>query len=224
MILATAIAGCPHGEKASLPEIEKSAVPVAKPDARAGLKPVERPTFDAQMPAPCESHTACYLAAKDAHASGKRAGYLLALRDCEYYRGRYQLEKFYGMCLLILADAYRHLDNFEEAKNCYQKFIDTQPDDHELALQAREGLDEIEAGEREPALYKRYLEAVSLLVRSNTERDEQLVKKAGRILEDIHLKLADWDLDDKVRYLLDQIAGLSKDPKADPAPKAVQAQ
>ncbi len=226
-IFTAGIAGCPRGEEALRPDLENTPAPVVTPGApggASGIEPVARPTFDARMPAPCESHTACYLAAKDAHASGKRAGYLLALRDCEYYRGRYQLEKFYGMCLFILADAYRHLDNFTEAKNCYRRFLDTQPDDHELALQAREGMDEVEAGKREPVLYKRYLEAVSLLVRFNTESDEQLVFRARRILEDIQKKKPDWDLDEKVRYLLEQIAGLDKERKADHAPETVQAQ
>jgi tetratricopeptide (TPR) repeat protein len=168
----------------------------------------ERPVFDPERTAPCDSHTACYLQAKDAHATGERAGYLLALEKCEFYRGRYQLEKFYGLCLLILADAYRHLNNFTESQNCYQRFLDTQPEDKDLALQAREGIEEVKSGLREPLLYQRYLQAVSLLARYNRKPDEDSIKQAEEILSKLHAQHPDWVLDKRVTFLLEQIEGM----------------
>ena len=150
------LAGCPGGEQVRpQPAPDGQTMRVAQPDAgvveagRPALEAVEPPVFDPDAPPPCASHTACYLTAKEAHATGERAGYLLALERCAYYRGRYQLEKFYGLCLLILADSYRHLDNFAEAKACYRRFLDTGPDDAELALQARAGIARVLEGKLE---------------------------------------------------------------------------
>jgi tetratricopeptide (TPR) repeat protein len=180
----------------------------------------ERPTFDPDKPPPCDSHTACYLAAKEAHATGERAGYLLALERCEYYRGRYQLEKFYGLCLLILADSYRHLNNLDEAKACYRRFLDTGPEDSGLALQARAGIDEIEAGESRPALYRDYLRAVSLLTRYNRDPQFGHLEQAGAILRRIKAEQGAWPLAGNIEYLLDQIAKLGEGGGA-PAPALV---
>ncbi len=203
--------GCPSGQAVKTDEkIEhplKEEVTTPKPEEPA-VEVVPRPVFDPEKPAPCDSHTACYLQAKDAHTTGERAGYLLALEKCEYYRGRYQLEKFYGLCLLILADAYRHLNNFEESQACYQRFLDAQPEDEDLALQAREGIEEVKAGAREPALYRDYLKAVSLLRRFNRTPDEDLVKQAQEILSRLQAEQPGWALAGKVTFLLGQIEGM----------------
>lgn len=174
---------------------------------------VKRPQFDPNQPSACKSHTDCYLQAKRAYASGQRAGYLLTVEKCEFYRGRYQLEQFYGVCLFMLADAYRHLGNFSEAINCYQRFLDTQPHEHDLVLQARQGIEEVQQGQKEPELYRNYLRAVSLLVQYNQKRDERLLAQARKILEDIHGQRPDCFLDHKVVFVLEQILGSHKDLK-----------
>jgi tetratricopeptide (TPR) repeat protein len=189
-----------------LPDQKSDDPKIDKPEE---VEVVARPIFDPDKTPPCESHTACYLAAKEAHVSGKRAGYLLALDNCEYYRGRYQLEKFYGMCLLVLADSYRHLNNFEESVNCYQRFLDTQPDDKDMALQAREGIDEVGIGAKDPAFYRRYLEALAYLTRFNQEKDEKLAEKARQILSELHAEKPDWQLDEKVTFLIEQLSKLT---------------
>lgn len=215
LLVGALISGCPGGEEVkpdreiTTPPEEKSLV---EKQEEPDVEVVQRPVFDPDRPAPCESHTACYLQAKDAHTTGERAGYLLALEKCEYYRGRYQLEKFYGLCLLILADAYRHLNNFEESQACYQRFLDAQPDDQDLALQAREGIEEVKAGAREPALYRRYLQAVSLLSQFNRVPNEDLVKLAEEILARLLAERPDWALSGKVKFLLDQIEGMMAEP------------
>jgi tetratricopeptide (TPR) repeat protein len=211
LVLTLAATGCPTPED-------------VKPSADAGHHPVDeiteaspaapqaemaqRPVFAPERAAPCDSHTACYLQAKEAHATGERAGYLLALEKCEFYRGRYQLEKFYGLCLLILADTYRHLNNFTESQNCYQRFLDAQPDDQELALQAREGIEEVKSGLKEPLLYQRYLQAVSLLRRFNSVPNEDLVKQAEEILSKLQAERPEWVLKKKVKFMLEQIEGM----------------
>lgn len=205
------VAGCPSGEdvkpdkKIEPPPKEETTAP--KPE-EPRVEVVQRPVFDPERPAPCDSHTACYLQAKDAHATGERAGYLLALEKCEYYRGRYQLEKFYGLCLLILADTYRHLNNYEESQGCYQRFLDAQPGDEELALQAREGIEEVKAGAQEPALYRDYLKAVSLLKQFNRVPSEDLVKEAEGILSKLYAEHPGWALSKKAKFLLEQIEGM----------------
>lgn len=202
--------GCPSGEEVK-PDKKIEPPPkeeTAKKPEEPQVEVVQRPVFDPDKPAPCDSHTACYLQAKDAHATGERAGYLLALEKCEYYRGRYQLEKFYGLCLLILADTYRHLNNFEESQGCYQRFLDAQPDDQGLALQAREGIEEVKAGAKEPALYRKYLEAVSLLAQFNRVPNEDLIKLAQEILSNLQAEHSDWVLSKKVKFLLEQIEGM----------------
>jgi len=203
------ICGCPSGE-AVKPDKKIEPPPTGEVAPARPEEPevVQRPVFDPDKPAPCESRTACYLQAKEAHATGERAGYLLALEKCEFYRGRYQLEKFYGLCLLILADAYRHLNNFEESQGCYQRFLDAQPDDQELALQAREGIEEVKAGAKQPALYRRYLKAVSLLARFNQVPDEDLIKQAEEILSGLQTERPEWTLSKKVKFLLEQIGGM----------------
>jgi len=210
-LIVALISGCPSGEvvkpdKKILPPPEDKVVSSTPEEPEVEV--VQRPVFDPEKPAPCESHTACYLQAKEAHATGERAGYLLALEKCEYYRGRYQLEKFYGLCLLILADTYRHLNNFEESQGCYQRFLDAQPDDQELALQAREGIEEVKAGAKEPALYRKYLKAVSLLARFNRTPNEDLVKQAEEILSGLQAERPEWELCGKVKFLLEQIGGM----------------
>jgi tetratricopeptide (TPR) repeat protein len=211
--------GCPGGEEVK-PDKKIDGPPVQ--DAAAGkpeepeVEVTQRPVFDSGKPAPCESHTACYLQAKDAHDTGERAGYLLALEKCEFYRGRYQLEKFYGLCLLILADAYRHLNNFEESQACYQRFLDAQPDDEDLALQAREGIEEVKAGAKEPALYRDYLQAVSLLRQFNRVPNEDLIKLAEEILSGLRARRPEWTLSKKVKFLLEQIEGLMAAPDGEP--------
>jgi len=210
VLLATLISGCPSGEQVKPgKKIEPSPKEesVKKPEDPP-VEVVQRPAFDPGKPAPCDSHTACYLQAKEAHATGERAGYLLALEKCEYYRGRYQLEKFYGLCLLILADAYRHLNNFDESQGCYQRFLDARPDDQELALQAREGIEEVKAGAKEPALYRKYLKAVSLLAQFNRVPNEDLVKQAEEILSGLQTERPEWALSGKVKFLLEQIGGM----------------
>jgi tetratricopeptide (TPR) repeat protein len=210
LLLAVLISGCPSGDevkpdkKIEPPPKEETATKPEEPKVEV----VQRPVFDPEKPAPCDSHTACYLQAKDAHATGERAGYLLALEKCEYYRGRYQLEKFYGLCLLILADTYRHLNNFEESQGCYQRFLDAQPDDQELALQAREGIEEVKAGAQQPDLYRKYLEAVSLLAQFNRVPNEDLIKLAQEILSNLQAEHSDWVLSKKVKFLLEQIEGM----------------
>ena len=210
ILLCLLASGCPSGEAVKSdkqiepPPEEKTVIKPAEPEVEV----VQRPAFDPDKPAPCESHTACYLQAKEAHATGERAGYLLALEKCEYYRGRYQLEKFYGLCLLILADAYRHLNNFEESQSCYQRFLDAQPDDQELALQAREGIEEVKAGAKEPVLYRKYLKAVSLLAQFNRVPNEDLIKQAEEILSGLQAEHAEWALSKKVKFLLEQIGGM----------------
>ena len=211
ILLGIFMSGCPSGEEVR-PDKKIEPPPV---DEQTALKPAEpevevvkRPVFDPERPAPCDSHTACYLQAKDAHATGERAGYLLALEKCEYYRGRYQLEKFYGLCLLILADTYRHLNNFEESQGSYQRFLDAQPGDQDLALQAREGIEEVKAGAKEPALYRRYLKAVSLLRRFNHVPNEDLIKEGEEILSKIQAERPEWVLNKKVKFLLEQIEGM----------------
>jgi tetratricopeptide (TPR) repeat protein len=209
LLLAVLISGCPSGEEVK-PD-KKIESPPKETDTKPEEPPVEvvqRPVFDPDKPAPCESHTACYLQAKEAHATGERAGYLLALEKCEYYRGRYQLEKFYGLCLLILADTYRHLNNYEESQGCYQRFLEAQPDDQELALQAREGIEEVKAGAKEPALYRKYLEAVSLLAQFNRTPNEDLIKLAEEILSGLQAEHPEWVLSKKVKFLLEQIEGM----------------
>ena len=210
MVAAGVLAACPgHTPDKPADPVDTGVDGAVDARTEEAVEVVARPAFDPDKPAPCESHTACYLAAKEAHASGKRAGYLLALDNCEYYRGRYQLEKFYGMCLLILADAYRHLNNFEESSACYQRFLDAQPDDQDLALQAREGMEEVKAGKRTPRLYRRYLESVSLLNRFNHEEDENLARKAKEILDELQAEHPDWELREKVEFLLGQLAGMN---------------
>ncbi len=202
--------GCSLGEevkpdrKIEPPVMEAAIAP--KPE-EPRIEVAQRPVFDPERPAPCDSHTACYLQAKDAHATGERAGYLLALEKCEYYRGRYQLEKFYGLCLLILADTYRHLNNYEESQGCYQRFIEAQPDE-DLALQAREGIEEVRAGAKGPALYRDYLKAVSLLKQFNRVPSEDLLKQAEEILSRLCAEHPDWILDKQVKFLLKQIEGM----------------
>ncbi|MBW1807671.1 MAG: hypothetical protein JRJ87_05705 [Deltaproteobacteria bacterium] len=212
------LCGCP-----SHTDVKKDEQPDKKPDEKlpdqkltepdiAEPKEVEvvaRPIFDPDKTPPCESHTACYLSAKEAHVSGKRAGYLLALDNCEYYRGRYQLEKFYGLCLLVLADSYRHLNNFEESVNCYQRFLDAAPDDKDMALQAREGIDEVGIGAKNPALYRRYLKALAYLTRFNQEKDNKFAEKARQILSELHVEKPDWQLDEKVTFLIEQLSKLT---------------
>ena len=211
LVLFVLGSGCPSGEevkpdkKIEPPSKEETTAP--KPE-EPQVEVVQRPVFDPEKPAPCDSHTACYLQAKDAHTTGERAGYLLALEKCEYYRGRYQLEKFYGLCLLILADTYRHLNNYEESQGCYQRFLDAQPDDTDLALQAREGIEEVKAGAKEPALYRDYLKAVSLLKQFNRVPFEDLVKEAEEILSRLRAEHPDWILNKKAKFLLDQIEGM----------------
>lgn len=220
ILLVIFMSGCPSGEevkpdkKIEPPPVDEKTAP--KPE-EPEVEVVRRPVFDPERPAPCDSHTACYLQAKDAHATGERAGYLLALEKCEYYRGRYQLEKFYGLCLLILADAYRHLNNFEESQACYQRFLDAQPEDKDLALQAREGIEEVKAGAKEPVLYRRYLRAVSLLMRFNRVPSEDLVKEAEGILSGLHAERPDWVLDKQVKFLLEQIEGMMEAADEEPA-------
>jgi tetratricopeptide (TPR) repeat protein len=215
VLLCLLASGCPSGEevkpdeKVGTPPVEETAKQPEEPPVEV----VPRPVFDPEKPAPCESHTACYLQAKDAHATGERAGYLLALEKCEYYRGRYQLEKFYGLCLLILADAYRHLNNFEESQGCYQRFLDAQPDDQDLGLQAREGIEEVKAGAKEPALYRRYLRAVSLLSQFNRVPNEDLIKQAEEILSRLQAERPDWVLFKKVKFLIEQIEGMLASPE-----------
>jgi tetratricopeptide (TPR) repeat protein len=209
MLAAGLLAACPgHTPDKPTDPVDAGMDGTVESRLEEEVEVVARPVFDPDKPAPCESHTACYLAAKEAHASGKRAGYLLALDNCEYYRGRYQLEKFYGMCLLILADAYRHLNNFEESSGCFQRFLDAQPDDQDLALQAREGIEEVKAGKQTPGLYRRYLEAVSLLNRFNQEEDQNLARKAKEILDEIQANHPEWQLNEKVGFLLGQLAGI----------------
>jgi len=211
LLFAALISGCPSGEEVKpdkqLKPPPKDEVPPPKPE-EPEVEVVQRPVFDPDKPPPCDSHTACYLQAKEAHATGERAGYLLALEKCEYYRGRYQLEKFYGLCLLILADTYRHLNNFEESQGCYQRFLDAQPDDQELALQAREGIEEVKAGAKKPALYRKYLEAVSLLAQFNRTPNEDLIKRAEEILSKLQAEHSDWVLFEKVKFLIEQIEGM----------------
>ena len=203
--------GCPSGEEVKpdkkIEPLPKEETIAPKPE-EPQVEVVQRPVFDPERPAPCDSHTACYLQAKDAHATGERAGYLLALEKCEYYRGRYQLEKFYGLCLLVLADTYRHLNNYQESQGCYQRFLDAQPDDEDLALQAREGIEEVKAGAKEPALYRDYLKAVSLLKQFNRVPVEDLVKEAEGILSQLNAEHPDWVLNKKAKFLLEQIEGM----------------
>jgi tetratricopeptide (TPR) repeat protein len=210
--LAGLLAGCPGGGDV------RDDVGDDGPDAGVGagdaadggvagrppLEPVQRPTFDPDAPAPCESHTACYVAAKRAHATAERAGYLLAVDRCEYYRGRYQLEEFYGLCLLILADAYRHLDNFAESQACYRRFLDTQTGDTELALQARAELDEVERAARTPYAYHDYLQAVALLQRLGDQPQPGRLERARELLEAARA-VPDFALRDKADYLLERI-------------------
>ena len=191
---------------------------VVEPPADAGpsrpaLEPVAKPEFDPDAPALCASHTACYLSAKEAHATGERAGYLLALKKCEYYRGRYQLEKFYGMCLLLLGDAYRHLDNFEESGAAYQRFVDAQGDDGDLALQAQASLDEVQHGNKTPFAYHDYLSALSLLTRYGWNEDAALLKEAAELLSSVKRDQPEWFMVKNVDQLLGQIAGLLPDEK-----------
>jgi tetratricopeptide (TPR) repeat protein len=206
VIFTACLPGCP--ESVQVRE-DKHAPPDAGPVAGGTTQPdvevVPRPEFDPDRPPPCESHTACYLSAKEAHMSGKRAGYLLALDLCEYYRGRYQLEKFYGLCLLILGDCYRHLNNYEESGNCYQRYLESQPDDPDLALQAREGLEEVKQGQKEPTLYRRYLDALSLLAQNNREPNPAHLERARGILDSLHTARPDWALSGKVEFLLGQL-------------------
>jgi hypothetical protein len=176
--------------------------------SRPALEPVAKPEFDPDAPALCASHTACYLSAKEAHATGERAGYLLALKKCEYYRGRYQLEKFYGMCLLLLGDAYRHLDNFEESSAAYLRFVDAQSDEGELALQAQASLDEVKRGKKTPFVYHDYLAALSLLTRYGLSEDATLLQKAVDLLEAVKRDQPDWFMMENVDHLLVQISGL----------------
>jgi len=219
-------AGCSGGgqlrDERDAVEGPDAGTPDAGPYADAGrpaLTPVAKPTFDPDAPAPCDSHTACYLAAEKAHDSGARAGYLLALERCEYYRGSYQLEEFYGLCLLILADAYRHLDNFDEAVACYRRFLDTNPDAGDLAIQARSALDEVEQGKQVPYAYHDYLEALSLLTLYANSQDRGQLERAHALLEALAAEQPDWFLASKVTYLLDQIAGvLGQAPSAEPPP------
>ncbi|RME21604.1 MAG: tetratricopeptide repeat protein, partial [Deltaproteobacteria bacterium] len=121
---------------------------------------------------------------------------------------RYQLEKFYGLCLLMLADVYRHLNNFAESQECYRKFLETNPEDAELALQARKGLEEVRRGAEKPEAYRRYLEALSLLVRYNNSKDEKLLMRARKILLDLEQKEPGWFLAEQVESLLEQIEKL----------------
>ena len=169
------------------------------------LDPVARPDFSNQTQPPCESHTACYLAAKQAHQISTRTGFLITLERCEYYRGRYQLERFYGLCLLMLADAYRHLDNFAESKACYQRFVDTQVDQTDLVLQARESLDEVEQAETRPLAYRDYLRAIALLNRYGLAAEPDLLLQAKEILTRLQQEQADWTNHAKVSQLLQQI-------------------
>jgi tetratricopeptide (TPR) repeat protein len=209
LLLAALISGCPSGEEVKPDKmIESPPKKTATKPEEPPVEVVQRPVFDPDKPAPCDSHTACYLQAKEAHATGERAGYLLALEKCEYYRGRYQLEKFYGLCLLILADTYRHLNNYEESQGCFQRFLEAQPDDQELALQAREGIEEVKAGAKEPALYRKYLEAVSLLAQFNRTPNEDLIKLAEEILSGLQAEHPEWVLSKKVKFLLEQIEGM----------------
>jgi len=206
--LAGLLCGCPGGGDV------RDDVSDDGPDAGAAgggvaerppLEPVERPTFDPDAPAPCASHTACYVAAKRAHATAERAGYLLAVDRCEYYRGRYQLEEFYGLCLLILADAYRQLDNFAESRACYRRFLDTQSGDTELALQARAELDEVERAARTPHAYHDYLQAVALLQRLGGEPQPGRLERAQELLEAARA-VPGFALQDKAGFLLERIA------------------
>jgi tetratricopeptide (TPR) repeat protein len=177
-----------------------------RPEEKAqGLNPIDKPVFNPEKISPCSSHTDCYLKAKQAHASGERAGYLLALDRCEYYRGRFQLEKFYGLCLLLLGDAYRHLDNFEESSRCYQRFIDTSTDDSDLLIQARADLDEVEQGAAHPLAYRDYLKALSLLARYNLDKEIGHLRKAQNLLASLQSKPLDWALKPKVEFLLKQV-------------------
>lgn len=174
---------------------------------------VERPLYDPASPPPCESHTACYLAAKAAHATGRRAGYLIALKNCEYYRGAFQLEKFYGMCLVILGDAYRQLNNFSESINAYQRLLDTGGDDDQaLTLEAQAAIEEVTLGAAKPDLYRRYLDAAALLARFNTDGDRKLLPKVEVILAALHRDAPDWALDETVVYLRDQVAAMLAGP------------
>ena len=157
---------------------------------------------------PCESHTECYLQAREAFDSGERAGYLLTVDRCEFYRGRYQLEQFYGLCLLMLGDAYRHLGRYEDAKASLTRFLSVAAGDVDLAMQARAEIEEIEIGEAEPALYAEYLSAISLLRRFNRSRDPRHAIEAQRKLEGLHSTRPDWALDESVRFLLGQIEAL----------------
>ncbi|MBN2495520.1 MAG: hypothetical protein JXR96_13070 [Deltaproteobacteria bacterium] len=183
-------------------------------EARPPLEKTERPVFDPDAPAPCASHTACYLAAKKAHASGERAGYMLTVEQCEYYRGRYQLEKFYGLCLLMLGDAYRHLNNFEESRNCYRRFLDMGADEPELSLQARASLEEVEQGAKTPFAYRDYLEALSLLTRFGHSQQRAQLDGAAGLLEKLQQQQPVWPLAEKVSFLLDQIAEVRKSMQA----------
>lgn len=213
VVLAGLLSGCPGG--GDLRDEGGDDGPdagVAAGDAADGgvagrppLEPVQRPTFDPDAPAPCASHTACYLAAKRAHATAERAGYLLAVDRCEYYRGRYQLEEFYGLCLLILADAYRHLDNFAESRACYRRFLDTQSGDTELALQARAELDEVERAARTPYAYHDYLQAVALLHRLGDQPQPGRLERAQGLLEAARA-VPGFALRDKADFLLERIA------------------
>jgi tetratricopeptide (TPR) repeat protein len=213
ILMAVVTCGCPSGEEVKpdekiVPSKTEDGWKTPPPPNEPQVEVVKRPVFDPEKPAPCDSHTSCYLQAKEAHASGERAGYLLALERCEFYRGRYQLEKFYGLCLLILADAYRHLNNYEESQGCYQRFLDAQPDDQELALQAREGIEEVKAGAKEPTLYRKYLKAVSLLAQFNRLPNEDLIKQAQEVLFNLQAEHSDWVLSKKVKFLLEQIEGM----------------
>lgn len=228
LIAAVLLAGCPGGGDVRDDRDTVEAVDAGTPDGaqsaeakpeRPPLTPVAKPRFDPNAPAPCASHTACYLAAKQAHESGARAGYLLALDRCEFYRGSYQLEEFYGLCLLILADAYRHLDNFEEAAACYQRFLDTNPDAGDLALQARAALDEVTRGQQTPHAYHDYLEAVSLLTRYGESEDRAQLERARELLAALSADQPDWFLADKVKFLIAQI----EDALAAPGPDATPA-
>ncbi len=223
-VLALATAGCPGRPdvRPDDPRDEEGTPDAGTPDAGTPdgvaqddeaappLRPVERPRLDPDAPPPCDSHTACYLAAKEAHATGERAGYLLALEKCEYYRGSYQLEKFYGLCLLLLADAYRHLDNFAESRKCYRRFLDAHPDEKDLALQARAGLDEVTNSAQTPHAYHDYLQAVSLLTRHGHSSDPGLIERARELLVRLQSEQPDWALAGNVDFLLGQIGKLLK--------------